>query len=193
MNRFRAVAAALLLVLAALPARADSVVQDGMYGYANRNKGLATRDPGSGAIAPGMTPYTSDGQPVSNSNPLPVNASISVNAPTSVAPVASSALESGHVLKASAGDLLGFQANYVTCSTFPCWVLVLDAAALPANGNVSSLVRASYQMGASSTLAVGYAPGPPLRFSTGITIACSSTGPFTFTALAQCAISGQVQ
>ncbi len=105
------------------------------------------------------------------------------------APVVSSALESNHVLKSSAGILRGFQANIVTCATAPCWVLVFDATSLPGDGAVTP--KKWYQVIQNQTLAVGYSP--PLSMATGITLGCSTSGPFTLAATVQCTFSGEVE
>ena len=107
-----------------------------------------------------------------------------------IVPVASAALESSHVLKGSAGNLYGFQVNFGTCGSPPCWIMLFDATSLPANGAVTPIKW--YQVGANTTATITWEPGPALRFNNGLVVGCSTTGPFTLTATAQCAISGEV-
>lgn len=109
-----------------------------------------------------------------------------------ITPSVSTALVSNRVLKSGAGNLYGFNAAFATCASYPCWVLLFDATALPADGPAQTPIR-FYQVGANSTLPVMWAPGPPLHFKTGLVIGCSTTGPFTLTATAQCAIAGDVK
>jgi hypothetical protein len=122
--------------------------------------------------------------PVSSANPLPVTG---VNAaPASIAPVAaSSALESGHVLKASGGTFYGVQVN---TTTSPEWVMLFNQATLPGNGTVTPALW--WQVPANATLSVNEAPG--LAYGAGITVACSTTGPFTLTTSTLCTFGGGV-
>jgi hypothetical protein len=117
----------------------------------------------------------------------PQDQMFSAFAPT--APIPSASLESNHVLRTGAGNLYGFQANFVTCASAPCWVMVFDATALPSNGTVTPVKW--YQANQNQTIGVRYSP--PLKMTTGIVVGCSTTGPFTLTATAQCAISGEPQ
>jgi hypothetical protein len=108
--------------------------------------------------------------------------------------VVSTGLESNHVLKSSPGSLYDFQVNFGTCASYPCWILIFDQTSLPSNGALSGATAPVkfYQISQNATLAASWAPGPPLKLLTGITIGCSTTGPFTLTATAQCTISGEV-
>lgn len=108
-----------------------------------------------------------------------------------VAPVASSALEIAHVIKGGAGALANLSVtNHLTS---PVWVLVLNATSDPGNGAVApiwwqELPAATAAQDAGGTWGWGTAP---LKATTGITVVCSTTGPFTETQTANCAISGQ--
>lgn len=121
-----------------------------------------------------------------SANPFPVTTSTTGSA---VSPVPSTALESSHVLLNKAGTLFGFQVNFSTCASYPCWVMLFDAASLPANGAVTPVKW--YQVSQNTTVSDEFIP--PLAMATGITVGCSTTGPFTLTATVQCAISGQVK
>ncbi len=108
-----------------------------------------------------------------------------------IRPVVSTAVEASHVLKSGPGSLYGFQVSFSTCAVSPCWVLVFDATSLPGDGAVTPVKF--YEVSQSQTLGVNWAPGPPLKFATGITIGCSTTGPFVLANTAQCTISGEAQ
>lgn len=100
---------------------------------------------------------------------------------------ASTALESNHVLSASAKTFFGAQINTTSAAEF---VMAFDATSLPSNGAVTP--KLVWQVAANSTLSVGENPGIP--FTTGIVLGCSTTGPFTLTASALCMFAaGQVQ
>ena len=141
------------------------------------------------ALADDVRPLCYNGSiyaPCTPSNPMPTASS---PAATAVAPTVSSSLESGHVLKASAGSLFGLQVNFVACSVYPCWVMLFDSASLPSNGAVTP--KKWYQVSQNSQIADEFIP--PLSMTTGATVGCSTTGPFTLTATSQCVISGQMQ
>lgn len=101
-----------------------------------------------------------------------------------IAPVVSTALETGHVIKASAGNLYGLNVSTTTVAGF---VLIFNSTTVPAAGAVTPIK--SYQVPAGNTLVVGF--DPPLYCATGISIAFSSaTTPFTKTDSATAFISG---
>ena len=66
--------------------------------------------------------------------------------------------------------------------------MLFNLTALPANGAVTPV--AWWQVPAGSTLSVSEAPA--LTMSTGITVGCSTTGPFTLTASALCTFGAGV-
>lgn len=112
--------------------------------------------------------------------------------------VTSSAVESSHVFKTTAGTVSGFQVNNTNAASR--WVMVFSASAAPSNGaktgcgttsQTSGCVAKWYQVAGNSTLAVSWSPGPPLLLANGIVVACSSTGPFTLTLAADCTFSGE--
>ncbi len=101
-----------------------------------------------------------------------------------IAPVVSTALETGHVIKASAGNLYGLN---VSSTTVAGWVLIFNSTTVPAAGAVTPVK--AYPIPANSALAVGF--DPPLKFATGISVAFSiATTPFTKTDSATAFISG---
>lgn len=89
------------------------------------------------------------------------------------------------VLKSGAGVLYGFDLY----STVAGFVLLFDAAALPADGAVTPI--RCYPISINSILMIGYTP--PLRFSSGLVIGLSTTGPFVLTKSASAYISGDVE
>ena len=99
----------------------------------------------------------------------------------------SAAAEATHVFKAAPGILYGFQVNTGGSSV---WVMLFNATTAPADGTVAPVKW--WQVAASSTLGVSFAP-IGLQLSTGISVACSTTGPFTKTATSTCEFSGDVQ
>jgi hypothetical protein len=101
-----------------------------------------------------------------------------------IVPVVSSALETGHVIKASAGNLYGLNVSTTTVGGF---VQIFNSTTVPAAGAVTP-IRA-YAVPANSTLVIGF--DPPLQCGTGISVAFSSaTTPFTKTDSATAFISG---
>jgi hypothetical protein len=122
----------------------------------------------------------------------------------------STATENGHVVKKSAGVLVGFQVNNWNTGN-GLTVMVLDATAIPPNG---TLAVCSYTNGTPNTnpcimkwygvpiapssaqpgtLGANWAPGPMSHFSNGLAFVCSSTGPMTLTLSANCTFSAEIQ
>jgi hypothetical protein len=135
---------------------------------------------------------------VSATNPFPVTAGSGglggvTIAPTgaaasAIAPTVTAAVATGLVLKAAAGNLYAVSA---TAGAVAGYLLVHNTAAVPAAGAVTPV--GCYVLPANSTVAVNFAPGPPLRLGTGISVSFSSTGCFTQTDSATAFISGTVQ
>lgn len=105
-------------------------------------------------------------------------------APTSsssfaITPGSSSALESSHVLKASAGNLYSL---YVATTTAAGWLMTFNATSAPADGAVTPVE--AIQIPANSAAAISFDGAPPDYYSTGIVAVFSTTGPFTKTASA---------
>lgn len=94
----------------------------------------------------------------------------------------------GLVLKAAPGCLL---ALYVVNSTSAGYMLVYNAVAVPSNGAVTPIH--CIPIAASSYQWINFAPQPPEWYSTGISVAFSTTGCFTQTISAALFIHGIVQ
>lgn len=125
---------------------------------------------------------------VTSLTPLPTSGTTSP-APTSAAtsaitPLSTSVAAGSLVLKASAGNLYGFE---VTTGGSAGYVMIFNATSAPADGTVTPVK--TFVVAANATVA--FAWDTPLRFSTGITVVFSTTGPFTKTISATAFISGQ--
>lgn len=103
-------------------------------------------------------------------------------AASGLAPVATSAVGSNTVVKASAGTLYGFSGN----STVNGFFMLFNATSAPVDGAVTPVK--CYPYVANTPFAAGFYP--PLFLSTGITVVFSTTGCFTKTASATAFISG---
>jgi hypothetical protein len=109
------------------------------------------------------------------------------SANVAIVPVVSSAVESGHVLKASAGNLYRIR---VTTGGTAGYVGVSNATTVPADGAVTP--QLCQAVAANSTVEIDHSVIPD-RYSTGISAWFSSTGCFTKTASATAMIEGFVQ
>lgn len=101
------------------------------------------------------------------------------------------AAESCRVLKASAGNLYSLRVSIAATTGY---IMVFDATSAPVDGAVTTLAIPAVRVvsdGTSGWYADSF--NPPMRMATGITVCFSSTGPFTKTASATAAISGQTQ
>lgn len=115
----------------------------------------------------------------------------SASSAVGIIPVVSTSLESGHVLKASPGNLYTVSTIVTTVSGY---LLLFDATTVPADGAVApKFCFPIISSGTNGGIGVSYLPGPPLNFSTGIAASFSSTGCFTKTASATAYFSAQVQ
>ena len=104
-----------------------------------------------------------------------------------ITPVASTALESGHVLKASAGTLYSLVATTTTAAGY---LMVFNSTTVPADGAVTPLYAIVVDVGNSVNLTAQLAG---MYFPTGVSVAFSTTGPFTKTASATAMFSWQVR
>ncbi|WP_397586798.1 hypothetical protein [Sphingobium fuliginis] len=104
-----------------------------------------------------------------------------------IVPVASTAVESNRVFKASAGNLYRLS---ITSGASAGYLMVFNATTAPADGAVTPLVCRA--IAASSTLTISFSDFPA-RFSTGITAVFSTTGCFTKTASATAYFEGYTQ
>jgi len=102
--------------------------------------------------------------------------------------VMSTALEASHVLKGTAGKLHSISVfNSKASAQF---ILIMDAAAVPANGAVT-LLEVPIAIAAGATVKIDYPR--PLIASAGICVCNSSTGSFTKTiGSADCVFRAQV-
>src|SRR5262245_8192696 len=83
---------------------------------------------------------------VTAENALKVADTPTASAATGIIPVVSTSLETGHVIKAAAGNLYGFEVTTTSASGI---VLVFNSTTVPAAGAVTPI--ASYQVAANST------------------------------------------
>jgi hypothetical protein len=93
-----------------------------------------------------------------------------------ITPGASSALETGHVLKASAGNLYSL---YVMTTSVAGFLMTFNAISVPADGPVTPVE--CIPVGPNSIVAVGVDGSPPDHYSAGIVAVFSTTGPFVKT------------
>ena len=107
------------------------------------------------------------------------------SAGAAIVPVASAALTTGQVLKASAGNLYG----YNVLATVAGYLMIFNSTTVPADGAVTPLICLPLAAGAG----VDRSFDIPRRFTTGITLVFSSTGPYTKTASATAFLGGAVQ
>jgi hypothetical protein len=105
-----------------------------------------------------------------------------------IAPVRSTAPESSHVFKASAGN---FFDGYCTTGSVAGYCMLFDATAAPADGSVTPF--AAISVAANSTASFNLATGHSMPFTTGLVGVFSSTGPFTKTSSATAFLSARVQ
>lgn len=116
-----------------------------------------------------------------------VSTTPTVDANVAIVPSASAAVESGRVLKASAGNLYRLS---TTTGASAGYLLVFNSTTVPADGAVTPLICRA--IAATSTLTVSFAD-IPARFSTGISVSFSTTGCFTKTASETAFFEGYVQ
>ncbi len=138
----------------------------------------------SAAGTPNATALTVQGN--ASGVPVPVSVAASPASTTGLASVVSSAAENGHVLKASAGNLYGLD---VSSGASAGYVLIFNSTTIPSNGAVTPIK--AYPIAANSAIGLSWSP-VPLYFSTGISVAFSTTGPFTLTLSATAFFSGEV-
>jgi hypothetical protein len=133
----------------------------------------------------------------SNESALPVTQSVTPwqmaltpqsSATYGLTSVVSTAVETGHIIKASAGNLYGFE---VTTGATAGEVLVHNSTTVPSAGAVTPIK--CYQLPANNTLGVSWGP-QPLNFSTGISISFSTASTcFTQTNSSTAFISADAQ
>lgn len=108
--------------------------------------------------------------------------------PTVQATIMSTALETSHVLKSSGGCLVSLTVTNTKASAQ--WILIMDAATLPADGAVT-LIYPPIPISAASLVMLEFPV--PLPATKGIVVSNSSTGTFTKTiGSADCVFFAQV-
>lgn len=100
----------------------------------------------------------------------------STDAGAGIVPVKTAAAAANLIAKASAGNLYGFNVKAIAGGTAQ-QLLLIDSATLPADGAVAPVK--AYDVPAAGTLSQAF--NPPIRFSAGIQLVLSSTGPYTKT------------
>lgn len=121
----------------------------------------------------------------SDQSAIPVIASPSSASANAIAAVVSTAVETGHIIKNSAGNLYSVS---VTTGAAAGRVLIHNSTTVPASGAVTPVDCAI--VAANSTVALSY--DPPLRLGTGISVSFSTaTTCFTQTDSATAFISGK--
>ncbi len=144
------------------------------------NKILTTPDLPSGAS-------TAAKQPALGTATTPSTDVITTQRPA-ITQVVSTALETSHVLKSGAGQLV--QLTIFNSKVSAQYILLINATSLPSNGAVT-LLYPPIPIGASSILVLDLPA--PLVASTGIVVANSSTGTFTLTiGSADCVFYAQI-
>jgi hypothetical protein len=177
---FRNLIAGLVLALIAATAPAHAAgalqqftVQDGIGNHATYYLDLSGT--GAGPWVPAIATIGSAGNVASSS----------------VTHTQSSALASNLVVENAAGNLYSFEVSAdSTLSGAAWWLMIYDATSAPADGAVTPAKCFAYPSGATGA---SYAFPTPVAFTTGITIAVSTTGCFTKTASAHAFIAGDFQ
>lgn len=113
------------------------------------------------------------------------------SAAAAISPVVSAAVESGHVLKASAGNLYSV---YVT-TTATGLLMVFNSATVPGDGAVTPIHCVPVVLnGSIANASLTFSPGPAESYSTGISVAFSTgTNCFAKTASATAFFHASVQ
>lgn len=117
-----------------------------------------------------------------------------------------SAVESSHIFCTSSCQIYGGSINNTNAASR--WVFLFDSATVPPAGgaavtgcltaaaNLRPCWLKAYQIGANSTLGISdflmFQSNSRIPFSQGFVAVCSSTGPFTNTAAADCTFSFEV-
>jgi ABC-type branched-subunit amino acid transport system substrate-binding protein len=112
----------------------------------------------------------------------------SAAAPTSasggaVVRVQTAVAASSQIVKASAGNLYGYN---IVSGASAGYLMIFDAVSAPADGTVTPKLVEAIAANAS----IQQSLRTPIRFSTGITMVFSTTGPFTKTASATAFLAG---
>jgi len=125
----------------------------------------------------GQVPTSFDGGVSVNANitgPITTQSVTVSSANGTLSPIAVAAVAGQRIFKNTAGNLYGFNG---TTGAVPGYFMVYNSATSVADG-ASTPIKV-WAVGSSASIEVGF--NVPIRFSTGITIAFSNTGPFTKT------------
>lgn len=159
-------------------------------GTVTANQGTANATPwtvtGSGTAGTAATGVLTV-QGIASATPVLTVIAPSALAASGIATVKSSALESNHVIKSSAGNLYGWN---VTTGATPGWILLYNGTSAPTAGGAAIAPEKCIYAPANATIGSSVGGGPPMRFSTGIVVVFSSSGCLTNTASATTFISG---
>lgn len=117
-----------------------------------------------------------------------VNIAPSTASGVAITPGSSSSAEASHVLKSSAGNLYSL---YVVTGGTAGYLMTFNATSAPADGAVTPVE--CLPVAANAYTSIDYGAAPPDRYSTGIVVVFSSTGPFTKTASATAFFKWRVQ
>jgi type IV secretory pathway protease TraF len=141
---------------------------------------------GNAAIDPLFVANAADssGNPLgSSANPSFSSSSPSASAAAGISRVQTPVAASSLVVKASPGNLYGYTA---VSGASAGYVMLFDAVAAPADGTVTP--KGVIVLAANSSIVVDRST--PIRFTTGIVMVFSTTGPFTKTASATAFLAG---
>lgn len=101
----------------------------------------------------------------------------------------SAAAASSLVLRAKPGGVMDFYANTTTATV---WLMLVDVAAAPSNGNISANpLMFQAQVPAGSTFTLGF--DPPIAATVGAVLLASTTQYPTLTLSATCQLGGRVR
>ena len=188
LKRILLAAAASLSLAAASPAFAQSIGQTGSFTLGS-NQSVNLTEVGGAAIALGQTTMASS-IPVtiaSNQAAFPIFSAGTSTASAGLSNSVTSAVGTGLVVKASAGNLYDFE---VTSGATAGEVLIHNTTSVPSAGSVTPLK--CYTLPANST--IGGSWTPPLAFSTGISMSFSTASTcFTQTNSSTAFLSGDYE
>lgn len=121
-----------------------------------------------------------------STNPLPTSATFPATSdPASgVATTRTTAADGSLVVKASAGNLYGFN---VVAGASAGYILIYNSTTVPADGATQPF----FALPVAANAGIAYNFDTPLRFTTGIVLVFSTTGPFTKTISNTAFLAGQ--
>ena len=131
-----------------------------------------------GTVSVGNTPAVTGTVGISQTTPGTTNAIVFQATSASTAGITAvttlTTLESGHVAKAGAGNL--YDCYVTNTGTAAGYLFVMNSTTVPANGTLGSgVIVECIAVGTIASGGISYNGGPPTVFSTGISLAFSST------------------